>query len=161
MNELEVLTEQLEELLEEGAVDPEDAIEIALVAGMVDRLGGDGELLAEVAAWKRGPGADLLREAWSQLDYDMILADFDASTDGTTDEETVEEAILDIDELVAGAVWSGKGSVVLRISRHVADSVRMMPEVFAFLEGDAKSLVALESVGREYTLYDFWFAIAE
>ncbi len=159
MTEIEVLADQLDELLEEGAVDPEDALEIALVAGMVARLGGDPELLAEAEAWRRGPGADLLREAWANLDVDGILAAFDDATDGSTGDEEVEEAVLDIDELVAGAIWSGKGHAVARIARHAAASVRMMPEVFAFLAPDAAALVALESVGTEYALYDFWFAI--
>ena len=161
MEEVEVLVDQLEELLEEGAVDPEDALEIALVAGLVVRLGGSPELLAEAEAWRVGPGAELLAEAWSELDYEGILADFDEATDGTTEDEVVEEAVLDIDELVAAAIWCRKGPAVARISRHVADSVRMMPEVFAPVVDDAKALVNLESVGQNYSLYDFWFAINE
>ena len=161
VDEVEVLVDQLEELLEEGAVDPEDALEIALVAGLVARLAPASEVLAEAVTWRQGPGRDLLVVAWSELDYDGILADFDESTDGSTEEEVVEEAVMDIDELVAAAAWCGKGSAVLRITRHVADSIRMMPEVFAFLAGDATELVRMESVGQEYTLYDFWFAVAE
>lgn len=160
MEELAVLEEQLEELLEEGAIDPEDALEIALVAGLAARMGASEELMAEAVAWRDGPGADLLREAWSELDHEGIVADFDEATDGSTDDEDVEEAVLDIDELVAAAIWCGKGALVGKIARHVADSVQMMPEVFAHLRDDADGLVGLESVGLEYGLYAFWFAIS-
>ena len=161
MDEVEVLEDQLEELLEEGAVDPEDALEIALVAGLVARLSPTSEVLAEAEIWRQGPGRDLLVTAWAEIDHDGIIDEFDAVTDGASDEETVEEAVMDIDELLAAAAWCGKAGVVMRIARHVADSVRMMPEVFGFLADDAAELVQLESVGREYTLYGFWFAIAE
>lgn len=160
MEELQVLEEQLEELLEEGAIDPEDALEIALVAGLAARAGSNGALMGEALAWKAGPGRDLLAEAWSLLDHETIVGEFDAVTDGTAEDEAVEEALLDIDELIAGAIWCGKQRLVAPIAKHVSDSVRMMPEVFATLQPDAAGLVALEPVGLEYTLYDFWFTIS-
>lgn len=161
MEELQVLEEQLEELLEEGAIDPEDALEIALVAGLAARAGCTGALMSEALAWKAGPGRDLLAEAWSLLDQETILGEFDAVTDGTAEDEAVEEALLDVDELIAGAVWCGKQKLVAPIARHVSDAVRIMPEVFAMLQPDAAALVRLESVGLEYTLYDFWFTISQ
>jgi hypothetical protein len=49
-SELDVLIEQLEELLGEGIVDAEDALEVAAVAGLAQRLGAPPEALASAVA---------------------------------------------------------------------------------------------------------------
>ena len=63
-SELEVVLGQLDELLVQGAVDEDDALEIAALAGLAERLGADRAQLVDAIAWRRGPvGADLLASA--------------------------------------------------------------------------------------------------
>lgn len=161
MEERELLTDQLEEMLEEGAVDPEDALEIALVAGLAARLEVNAELLSEVDAWRKGSGRDLLKTAWGLLDTEEILASFDSVLDGEHTDDEVEEALLDIDELIAAAVWSSAIERVRPIAKQVSGTVRMMPELFEHLKEDAMIAVKTRSLAENMGLYDYWFAIVE
>lgn len=159
MEEKNVLEEQLEELLEEGAVDPEDALEIAMVAGLTARLDGDAQLLAEVVAWRDGPGKDLLVEAFSQLDVESILSDFDNVLDPDSEDELIEEAVWDIDELVCAGIWADQREAVAPLAAHADKMCRMMPDLFEMLKADGRDLVKRPTVGADFALYGFWFAI--
>ena len=60
--ELEVLVEQLDELLVEGATDADDALELATVAGLAARLGASEDAMEEAEVWLRSVEAGGLRE---------------------------------------------------------------------------------------------------
>jgi len=158
--EIEVLESQLEELLEEGCVDPEDALEVALVAGVASRVGIDPELMAEAEAWRDGAGRELLGEAFSLLDVEEILAEFDAVLDGMSTDEVVEDAILDLDELIAAAIWGGHRGAVSEVSAHATQSVKMMPELFGHLVEEGARMANQPAVGADYDLYGYWIEIA-
>ena len=68
-SELDVLLEQLEELLAEPVVDEEDALELAIVAGSVARLGGDPMALEPAEAWRKGDGAEMA--VLELVDYEL------------------------------------------------------------------------------------------
>ena len=160
-SEIQVLEAQLEEVLGEGATDPEDALEIALVAGVAHRMGADPELLADAAAWRDGPGQGLLKEAFGLLDIEGITGALDAVLDGESTEEEIEDALYDIDELVAAAVWCGSTKAVMGIAQSTRTSVEMCPELFAHLRADGAAAVGQAWFGEQYTVYGYWAAIAE
>jgi hypothetical protein len=160
-SELDVLLEQLDELVAEGAVDAEDALEIAVVAGLAKRLGADAAALADAEAWRVGPGADLLRELWDDLDEEALVEAVDACATSESTEEELEEAIYDVDEVVAAAIWAGKSSAVKRLSRRVADSIRQVPERFAPIADVGRELARQPAVAEWSDVYDYWFALAD
>lgn len=161
MTELEVLIEQLDELITGDIEDAEDAMEIAVVAGLADRLGATPEQLAEAVAWRDGAGGAFLDEAWRDVDLDGVLEALDACTGGDVDPEDVEEILFDLDDVIAAAVWCGREANVRKAARDAAATVRSVPEPFAPFAADAREVMSLRSVGERYDLYDFWAAVIE
>ncbi|MCA9490517.1 MAG: hypothetical protein KC621_11360 [Myxococcales bacterium] len=158
--ELDVLLEQLDELLGEPVVDAEDALEIAIVAGLAARLGG-GASMKDAEAWRDGDGAELLADLWEQVDTDALIEALDeVSTGGATDEE-VEEALFDVDDLVAAAIWCGQRKAVRAGAARAAAIVRQIPDVFAPLADLAKPIAKLPSVAEDLDLYDYWLAVTD
>ena len=92
--ELDVLIEQLEELLASGTVAPDDALELASVAGMVSRLGAEGhESLQRAVEWRDGPGQELLDVAFESFKAEVVLGELEGVLDPDADEVAVEEAL--------------------------------------------------------------------
>jgi len=160
-SELEVLNEQLDELLEEGAVDGDDALEIAMVAGLVARLEASSGSLAAAELWRKGPGQPLLEEAWSQFDLDGLVENLELLIRGEGTDEQVEEVFLDLDEVISGAVWLGWSDRVLSAAREMGALVRMNPESFAHLSGDAVALTQRRSLAEAFDAYAYWFAMVD
>jgi hypothetical protein len=159
--ELDVLIEQLDELMGAPIVDPDDALELAIVAGLAARLSAPADALAAACAWRDGDGKDLLEETWRQIDAEPLLEELDAvSTGGATDEQ-VEEAVYDIDDLVAAAVWCGRPGAIRAAARRAAAIVREIPDPFAPLAAEAAQLARLRAVADHLDLYDYWLAIAD
>jgi hypothetical protein len=74
INELAALSEQLDEVLQEPILDGEDAIEVAILAGLVERLGGRGESVDAARKWRDEDGVDLLEEFWADFDESDLIA---------------------------------------------------------------------------------------
>ncbi|MEZ4318130.1 MAG: hypothetical protein R3F61_11520 [Myxococcota bacterium] len=161
MDELEVLLTQLEELLGEGAVDTSDALEIATCAGLAERLGADANALAAVEAWRAGPGGPLLAELWEEVDVASLVEEVEGLLGSNADEEELEEAVFDFDDLVAAAVWCNKRGVVITGAQTVAATVRMAPEVFEPLAPYGVQMSRLRAIGEDLGLYDYWLALAD
>jgi len=159
MSEFDVLVEQLEELLIEAIVDSDDALEVAVVAGLLYRLDAGPSVLTDAVAFRDGEGADLLDEAFDDAD----LEDFVEAIDGLVgaDEMEVEEVLSDFDDFVAAAVWCDQTERVGDAARRVAAIVRQVPDPFLSLVNTANRIASLPAVGRQVQLYDYWFAIAE
>ncbi len=160
-DELQVLLEQLDELLGEPIVDADDALEVATVAGLAARLGASPEALADSEAWRTGSGEDLLDEMWEQVDLEPLLEAVDACTGGDMDEETVEEALYDVDDVIAAAVWCGRVDLVRPAARELSKIVRTVPDVFASVAPIAGKIAALPAVAEHIGLYDYWLAVAD
>jgi hypothetical protein len=159
--ELDVLVEQLDELMSGPVVDGDDALELATVAGLAARLGATPEQLAEAAGFRDGVGQDLFRETWDSVDPAPILEELEGVTGGGATDEQVEEALFDLDDLVAAAIWCGRRDAVRSAAREAASIVRTVPDVFIPLADLAVTLAKLPFVAQDLDLYDYWLAIAD
>lgn len=156
-----MLVEQLDELLAEPIVDPDDALEVAIVAGLAARLGAPEEALREAVAWRDGPGRELLEETWEMVDFEPLLEALDECTGGGQTDEEVEEALYDVDDVVAAAIWCGRRPVVRQAARRAAEIVRQIPDPFAPLADLAAQIARLPTIAADFDLYDYWFAVAD
>jgi len=159
--ELDVLVEQLDELLGGPVVDEDDALELATVAGLAARLGATSEQLADANLWRDGVGQELLRETWDAVDAAPILEELEGVLSGDATDEQVEEALFDLDDLVAAAAWCGRRDAVRATAREAASLVRTVPDVFVSLADLAVELAKLPTVARDLDLYDYWLAVAD
>lgn len=161
-NELEVLVEQLDELLGAPITDTEDALEVATVAGLAARLGASPEVLAAAVAWRDDAGRELIDVLWQEVDTEDLLDGLeDVSSGGATNDEQVEEAVYDFDDLIAAAVWCGKIATVKAAARRASDIIRLVPDPFASLADVGSELARLPSIAEHVDLYDYWLAIAD
>jgi len=160
MDELSVLVEQLDELLIEGAVNGDQALEIAVVAGLAARLEADPEAIAAAEAWRDGLGRELLDEGFQEADVAELVQAIDQLTIDT-DDVAVEEAVYDFDDMVAAADWCGRLKVVRAEAQRVAEIVRQIPEIFQVLAYDGREMSRMRIVGQDPGLYGYWFALAD
>src|SRR5687768_5776770 len=159
--ELDVLVEQLDEVLGEPILDPDDALEVAILAGLADRYGAPPDALAAAVAWRDGDGRELVAETFDQIDLDPLLEELDACTGGGMTDEEVEEALFDVDDIVAAAIWCGRAAAVREGARRAAEIVRQIPDPFAPLADLAVTMARLRAVAEHLDLYDYWLAVAD
>lgn len=158
-SELDVLLEQLEELFAEGITAPDDALEVATVAGLAARLGASDEALADVATWRDEDGIEMVAEALDETDLDELVEALD-NLEGA-DEHQVEEAVSDFDDVVAAAAWCGLSDRVRAAAAKVSAAVRLVPDPFAFMSATGRDMARSRLVAEDPGLYDYWLAIAE
>lgn len=159
--ELDVLIEQLDELLGEGAFEADDALEIAAVAGMAARLDPDPEAMKKAEEWRAGPGAELLTDAFDRLEIAEILSGLEAILRPDAEEEAVEEALFELDEVIAAAVWCGRSDAVSQLAAEADRLIRQIPEPFAQVADLGRAMARKPAVGLSYELYAFWMAVAD
>jgi len=161
VEELEVLVSQLDELLGEGAVDTSDALEIATCAGLAERMGADPQTLFAAEAWRAGPGGPLLVELWQQVDLEPLVDEVEGLLGADADEEQLEEAVFDFDDVVAAALWCKQHERVVSAAQRVAETIRMAPGVFEPLAPYGVQMSRLKAIGEELAIYDYWLALAD
>lgn len=159
--ELDVIVEQLDELLAEGPVDEEEALELVCLAGSAERLGCDPTWLDGARAWRDGKGAGLLEEAWGAVDLTAMVAAVDEASCGDLSDEEVEAVMLDVDDLFTAAVFCGEKARVRPAAVSVERIVRELPDMFLELGPYAVEMVANRWVIDHDDVYGFWLAIAE
>ena len=157
--ELDVLLEQLDELLGEGVVSADDAIEVAAVAGLAQRLGAPPASLADAVAWLDEGGRDLVSEALDDTDIDELVEVLDNLDQA--DEFEVEEAVSDFDDLVAAAAFAGLTGAVRPAARKVARLIRQVPDPFVFMSETGRQVAKSRAFAEDMDLLDYWLAIAE
>lgn len=160
-DEARLLLEQLEEALDEGPEDEEDALEVAMLAGLATRLGENGPVLERARDWRKGPGRNHLAEAWRLLDTEALLEALEDCVDGEGGPEAVAEALSDLDEVVAAAIWAGRPEGLSALTKEAERTVRAVPEAFATASSLASDRMRLRGVAEELDLYGFWLAVAE
>lgn len=158
-SELDVLIEQLDELLAEPVATPEDAIEVATVAGLAQRLGAPSDALADVRRWLVEGGRELVETGIEETDWQALVEHLD-NLEGA-DEHEVEEAVSDFDDLVAAAAFVGMVEHVRQPARQVAALVRLVPDPFAFLSPTGEEMMRSVVVAQDLDLYDYWLAVAQ
>ncbi len=158
--ELEVLVDQLDELLTGGIEDEDDAIELAVVAGLAARLGAPADVLASAVQWRDGPGAGLLADAWPLVDLDGLVEAIDDASAGAPP-AIAEEAVFDFDDVICAAAWCGQRDRVRPTAVAVARTIRTIPDAFAPLASEASDLLRLQAVALDLDLYDYLVAVAE
>jgi hypothetical protein len=159
--EMDVLVEQLDELLADPILDSDDALELAIVAGLAARLGAPDEALREAIAWREGPGREMLDETWEMVDFEPLLEALDACTGGDLTDEEVEEALYDVDDVIAAAIWCGRPGAVRPAAQRASRIIREIPDPFAPLADLASQIARLPAVAADMDLYDYWFAVAD
>ena len=159
MNEMDVLLEQLDELLHEPILSGEDALEVAIVAGLAARLGAPDEALQDGVDWRDGDGKELLEEGFNAVDLEALVAEVDALVG--EDETVVEDTLSDFDDVVAASLWCARKDWVRSASEQVSRSIRQLPETFCGLAALGSSMSSLSPVGKEREIYDYWLAVAE
>ena len=160
-DERKVLLEQVSELLEGEIVDDDDALEIAIVAGLAARLGGDDPVLVLARAWRDGDGKELLDEAFADLELDEVVDAIDGVLTHEATEEEVEEALYEFDDLAAAAIWCGRAKAVRAAARRVSDAIRQVPEPFIPLADYGIMMAKTAAVAADYDIYDYWMAVAD
>jgi hypothetical protein len=158
-SELEVLLEQIDELLGEGVVDADDALEVAGVAGLALRLGAPDDALAPVRAWLRDGGRELVAEGLDDVDLDELIEALDG-LEGE-DEQVVEDAVADFDDVVAAAFFAGLADRVRPAAIEVARRIRRVPDPFAFMAETGRQVARSRVVAEDLALHDYWLAIAD
>lgn len=159
MKELDVLVDQLDELLAMGIDDAEDALEVATCAGLAFRLGATQEQLKDANLWREEMGRELLQEVWPLVDFTSLINAIDDCTDGQADDEDVEEAIFDFDDLVAAAHWLGHGKYIQAQVKQVSKIIRQIPDSFAPAAEFSREMVKLNAIGADLDLHDHLFAL--
>lgn len=161
VDEKQVLIDQLGESLASGVDDADEALEVAICAGLLERLDPSVDALAEAAMWRQGAGAELLREAFEELELEELTDAIDALLTGEATVEQVEDAVWDVDEVIAAAIWANQRKAVRELALEVADTIRKVPEPFMPLAPDAAALARTRAIAENVDLYDYWLAIAD
>ena len=162
VDELSTLIDQLDEVLAEPIIDADDAIEVAILAGLCERLGSRGEAVQAARRWRDEEGGDELLEAyWQDFDEGELIAGIEEVLVADAEEDDVEEALLDVDEHVVAALWSGHASYVASMSASVEGSIRAVPDPFAPLSDVGLEFARLPAIAAERDLYAYWFAVAD
>jgi hypothetical protein len=117
--------------------------------------------LAAAETWRDGEGAELLALGWEEFDAAELIEAIDEVVGGDAAEDEIEEALLDVDEAVAAAVWCNRREAVRKLAAAVESSIRDVPEVFAFLAEDGVEMARTRAAAEDPDLYGFWLAVAD
>ena len=159
--ELEVLSEQLDELLASPIVNEDDALEVAIVAGLAYRLGATPATMAAATEWRDGQGAELLEQTWAEVDLEPLLEAVDQCTAGGCTEEEIEEAVYDVDDVIAAALWCNQRDLIRSAALELSRLIRGIPDVFVPISDIGGLIAATRGVGENLDIYDYWLALAD
>jgi hypothetical protein len=161
-SELEVILSSIDELLGEDGLDEEEALEVAALAGLAQRLGAPEKVFQDVRTWIDEQGGRALLDAgWEALDLDDVLDPIEGLLGEEPTDEAVEEAIWDFDELVAAAVFDGRLDRVRKAVNAVERLIRLSPETFACLAPDARVLARDPRIAANLDAWAYWLALAD
>jgi len=160
-SEGDVLVQQLSELMTERIEDADGAMELATVAGLASRLGVSSPVLDRAETWCRGSGAPLLHDGLSAVDLDVLVEELELVIGANAPAREVEDALFDVDEVLAAAVWAGQGAAVQEAGQAIGVLVAKAPALFAEMAEEASELVRTQSVSSQAEIYAYWYAIAE
>ena len=77
------------------------------------------------------------------------------------DEQVVEDAVADFDDVVAAAFFAGLADRVRPAAIEVARRIRRVPDPFAFMAETGRQVARSRVVAEDLALHDYWLAIAD
>ena len=135
-----LLEQQLHDALEDAQAGRAPAFEVALLAGLRERLPGDAPILASVESWIEGEGADRLADELPRIQVAPRAEALLDSPSEDADDERVD-ALLAFDELCAGLTFCGASRRCEPAAHLVARSVRAHPQPWATLSNLASRIL--------------------
>lgn len=160
-SEGDVLVQQIRELMAERIEDADGAMELATVAGLAARLGVSSPVLERAETWCRGSGAPLLLDGLSAVDLDVLVEELELVIDANAPSREVEDALFDVDEVLAAAVWAGQALAVQQAGQAIAALVANAPALFSEMADEASELIQTQSVASQAEVYAYWYTIAD
>ncbi len=141
-DEAALLEEQLRAALVDAQAAHAPAFEIALLAGLRERMAGQPDILRLANDWLDGGGAAQIAQEIPAIRIaprvDALLSQLDEH-----DEEERTEALLAFDELCAGFTYTGFGSRCDGAARVIARAIRATPQVWSPLSDFASRVLQL------------------
>ncbi len=139
-DEAELLEEQLRAALVDAQSARSPAFEVALLAGLRQRMAGQPDILRLADDWFDGDGAAQIAQEIPAIGIaprvDALLSQLDEH-----DEEERTDALLAFDELCAGFTYCGFGSRCDGAARVIARAIRAMPQVWSPLSDFASRVL--------------------
>lgn len=139
-DEAELLEEQLREALADAQTARVPAFEVALLAGLRERMAGQPDILRLADDWLDRDGAAQIAQEIPAIRIaprvDALLSQLDED-----DEEERTEALLAFDELCAGFTYCGFGSRCDGAARVIAGAIRAAPQVWSSLSDFASRVL--------------------
>lgn len=135
-----LLEAQLHEALDDARHARAPAFEVALLAGLRERLPGRPQILNLVDDWIEGEGAARLAQELPTIRIAPRVEVLLTQPDGEGDDERTE-ALLAFDELCAGLTFCGLGQRCDSGARLVARAVRARPQVWSGLSDFASRVL--------------------
>ena len=154
--ELRLVQEQLNTLLAQGEWDSEEAVEVATLAGVLERAGSVGHWTERARTWRDARARALLDEGLDEVDTESLLT---AMADNAGEVERLDDALFDLDEALVAFWWAGRAAEVQPVSALAAELVRTIPSAFADLAAYASDLLGLPGVGDGP--WAVWESVAE
>lgn len=134
-----LLEDQLREALADARAARAPAFEVALLAGLRDRLPGGAPILNDVDNWLDGEGAERLAQELPRIRIAPRVDALLMQTDGEDDERT--DALLAFDELCAGLTFCGLAKRCESAAHLVARAVRARSQVWSVLSDFASRVL--------------------
>lgn len=161
--EIGLYVQQLDELLRDRELQPDEAVEAAGLAGLLVRLGATGGWRIRAEQWRDGRGRHLLREGLEQADGDELLEALDAAL---AMDEDPDDALFDADELLLATWWAARTSPAREAEAQplvdaLLQRIEGRPEAFAELRAYAEEILASETVPAAALPAQLWRAVAE
>lgn len=139
-DDAELLEEQLREALADARAARAPAFEVALLAGLRERLHGRPQILILVDDWLAGDGAARLAQELPTIRIAPRVEALLNHLDEEGDDERIE-ALLAFDELCAGMTFCGLGQRCDGGARLVARAVKALPQVWSPLSDFASRVL--------------------
>lgn len=135
-----LLEQQLHEALADAQARRGPAFEVALLAGLRERMPGVPAIFTQVEAWIDEDGGSRLAEELPRIQVTRRAEPLLDPTDDESDDERVD-ALLAFDELCAGFTFCGQASRCEGAARLVAQAVRARSEAWTALSDFAARLL--------------------
>ena len=96
----------------------------------------------------------------SAIDLDILVEELELVVGSNAPAREVEDALFDVDEVLAAAVWAEQGAAVQTAGETITALVASAPDLFAEMAQEASELLQTQSVSSHAEIYAYWYAIA-